>query len=154
MAVPESRTVAQNRRATHDYDILKRWEAGIALAGSEIKAIREGKANIREAYARPLNDEVWLIGAHIAAYGPAGPYGHEPERSRKLLLHRKEILEIRRAIGERGLTLVPLRLYLNEKGMAKVELGLARGRKTYDKRAAIAKRDADRQMQRALRQRT
>ncbi len=154
MAVPESRTVAQNRRATHDYEILKRWEAGIALAGSEIKAIREGKANIREAYARPLNDEVWLIGAHIAAYGPAGPYGHEPERSRKLLLHRKEILEIRRAIGERGLTLVPLRLYLNEKGMAKVELGLARGRKTYDKRAAIAKRDADRQMQRALRQRT
>ncbi len=154
MAVPESRTVAQNRRATHDYDILKRWEAGIALAGSEIKAIREGKANIREAYARPLNDEVWLIGAHIAAYGPAGPYGHEPERSRKLLLHRKEILEIRRAIGERGLTLVPLRLYLNEKGMAKVELGLARGRKTYDKRAAIAKREVDRQMQRALRQRT
>ncbi len=154
MAVPESRTVAQNRRATHDYEILKRWEAGIALAGSEIKAIREGKANIREAYARPLNDEVWLIGAHIAAYGPAGPYGHEPERSRKLLLHRKEILEIRRAIGERGLTLVPLRLYLNEKGMAKVELGLARGRKTYDKRAAIAKREVDRQMQRALRQRT
>jgi SsrA-binding protein len=146
----EDKTVALNRRATHDYDVLRRWEAGLALTGTEIKSIREGHANIREAYARPINDEVWLVGANIAGYGPAGQFGHEPTRSRKLLLHRKEIEEIERAVNERGLTLVPLRLYLKN-GRAKVEVGLARGRKVYDKREAIAKRDAERQMQRALR---
>lgn len=146
----EDKTIALNRKATHDYEVLKRWEAGIALAGTEIKSIREGKANIREAYARPIRDELWLVGANIAAYGPAGQFGHEPARSRKLLLHRKEIDEIASAVNERGLTLIPLRLYLKG-GRAKVELGLGRGRKVYDKRAAIAKRDADRQMQRAVR---
>ena len=144
------KTIAQNRRATHDYEINQRWEAGIALTGTEIKSVREGRVNIREAYARPIKSELWLIGANIAAYGPGGPFGHEPDRTRKLLLHHKELAEIERAIGERGLTLVPLRLYLKH-GLAKVELGLGRGRKVYDKRQAIAKRDADRQMQRAVR---
>src|SRR5437899_8761157 len=98
----EDKTVAQNRRATHDYEVLRRWEAGVSLTGTEIKSIRGGHANIREAYARPINNELWLVGANIAAYGPAGPYGHDPTRSRRLLLHRKEIDEIARSVNERG----------------------------------------------------
>ena len=145
----EDKTIAMNRKATHAYEIVRRWEAGVALTGSEIKSVREGRISIREAYARPIGPDMWLVGANIAAYGPAGRQGHDPTRSRRLLLHRKEIREIGRAIGERGLTLVPLRLYLKN-GRAKVELGLGRGRKVYDKREAIAKREAERRMQRAL----
>lgn len=142
--------VAANRKAFHDYEILDRLEAGISLSGSEIKSIRAGRANIAEAYARPLDGEMWLYGAHIASYAPASYQDHEPTRPRRLLLHKSQIREWTRATNERGLTIVPLSLYLKD-GKAKVEIGLARGRRQYDKRQAIAKREAEREMQRALR---
>lgn len=144
--------VAVNRKALHDYEVLKRIEAGLALLGSEIKSIRQGRIQIREAYARPEGGELWLLNAHIARYDPAGPTGHEPTRKRKLLLHKSQIRELSRAVLEQGLTLVPLRLYLKD-GIAKIEIALVRGRKRYDKRAAIAKRDADREIARAVRHR-
>jgi SsrA-binding protein len=149
----EIKQVAANRKATHDYEILQRVEAGISLLGTEIKSIRTNGASIREAYARPLDGELWLYGAHIAPYEGGGYMNHEPTRPRRLLLHKKEIRELSRAMNEKGLTLVPLSLYLKD-GMAKVELGLARGRKQYDKRQAIAKRDAQRDIERALRHRS
>jgi SsrA-binding protein len=151
---PTSRDVAVNRRALHDYEILERIDAGIALTGSEIKSVRAGKVSLQEAYARPDKGEVWLVGAHIAEYGPASYNGHEPRRSRRLLLHRAQIREIEREVEAKGLTLVPLKLYLNKRGLAKLELAIARGRRQYDKRAAIAKRDSDREVERALRERT
>ncbi len=143
-------TVAVNRKALHDYEILERIEAGLALTGTEIKSNRLGRANIREAYARPDGGEMWLVGAHIAQYPAGNRNNHEPTRPRKLLLHRSEIEELAAAVDQRGLTVVTLSLYL-KRGMAKVELGLARGRRRYDKRQAIAHRDAERQMARALR---
>jgi SsrA-binding protein len=145
----DNQQVASNRKAFHDYEILERIEAGISLTGTEIKSIRANGASIREAYARPLNGEMWLYGAHIAPYDAGSHMNHEPTRPRRLLLHRKEIRELARAMNERGLTVIPLNLYL-KRGLAKVELGLVRGRKQYDKRQAIAKRDAERDMQRAL----
>jgi SsrA-binding protein len=144
--------VAVNRRALHDYEILERHEAGIALTGSEIKSIREGKVSLQEAFARPERGEIWLQGAHIAQYGPAAHFGHEPRRPRRLLLHKSEVRELARQVEQRGLTLVPLRVYLKD-GLAKVELALARGRRQYDKREALAKREAEREMERGLRQR-
>ena len=144
--------VAANRKAFHDYEILEKIEAGISLTGTEIKSIRAGGAHIREAYARPLNGELWLYGAHIAPYKAASHMNHEPTRPRRLLLHRKQIVEWSSEMAEKGLTIVPLTMYLKN-GMAKVELGLVRGRKQYDKRAAIAKRESDREVQRALRER-
>ncbi len=144
--------VAVNRKALHDYEVLQRVEAGLVLVGSEIKSIRQGRVNLREAYARPEGGELWLLSAHIAQYAAAGPFGHEPTRKRKLLLHKSQIRELSRAVLEQGLTLVPLRLYLKD-GIAKVELALVRGRKQYDKREAIAKREADREIARALRRR-
>jgi SsrA-binding protein len=142
--------VAANRRALHDYEVLKRVEAGLVLMGSEIKSIRQGRVNLREAYARADHNELWLFNAHISQYAPAGPLGHEPTRKRKLLLHKSQIHELSRAQDEQGLTLVPLSLYLKD-GRAKVELALVRGRKRYDKRAVLAKRDADREVARAVR---
>lgn len=142
--------VVQNRKALHDYKVLRRVEAGIALTGSEIKSIRAGKVHIREAYVRPQNGELWLVGAHIAEYAPASRFGHEPTRPRRLLLHKREIRELTRAVSERGLTLVPLSLYLKD-GKAKVEVGLVRGKRAYDKRETIKKREAERQIARALR---
>ena len=144
--------VAVNKKAQHDYEVLERFEAGLALLGSEIKSIRQGRAQIREAYARPKDGELWLIGAHIARYDAAGDDNHEPTRSRKLLMHKSQIRQLSRAVLEQGLTLVPLRLYLKD-GKAKAEIALVRGKKRYDKRAAIAKRDADREMARAVRHR-
>ncbi len=144
--------VALNRKALHDYHVLERVEAGLALLGSEIKSIRQGRVQLREAFARPEDGELWLLNAHISQYAPAGPWGHEPTRKRKLLLHKTQIRELSRAVLEDGLTLVPLRLYLKD-GIAKVELALVRGRKRYDKRAVIARRDAEREMARALRRR-
>ena len=141
-----------NRKAMHDYEIIERHEAGIALMGSEIKSIREGKVSLQEAYARPERGEIWLQGAHIAQYSPAAQFGHEPRRPRRLLLHKAEVRELARQIEQRGLTLVPLRIYLKD-GRAKVEIALARGRRQYDKREAIAKREAEREMERGLRQR-
>ena len=142
--------VAANRKALHDYEVLKRVEAGLVLMGSEIKSIRQGRVNLGEAYARPDRGELWLLNAHVSQYTPAGPLGHEATRKRKLLLHKTQIRELSRALEEQGLTLVPLRLYLKD-GRAKVELALVRGRKRYDKRAAIAERDAQRDIARALR---
>ncbi len=146
------KTVAVNRKALHDYHILHRLEAGLALTGSEIKSIRDGRVSIREAYARPEGGELWLIGAHIAHYPAAARDNHEPGRRRKLLVRKSELHELSRALDSGSLTLVPLRLYL-KRGLAKVELALARGRKKYDKREAIARREAERQVARALRRR-
>jgi SsrA-binding protein len=146
------KSIAVNRKAFHDYQILQRVEAGLALTGTEIKSIRLGRANIAEAYARPEDGELWLVGAHIAHYPAAGRFNHDPRRKRKLLLHKSQIRELSRAVDQRGLTLVPLTLYL-KRGLAKVELAVARGRRAYDKRQTIARREADRQMERALRHR-
>ena len=148
----ENRQVAANRKAFYDYEIIEKIEAGISLTGTEIKSIRLGGAHIREAYARPLNGEMWLYGAHIAPYDPASTMNHEPTRPRRLLMHRKQIRAWTSTMAEKGLTIVPLTMYLKG-GMAKIELGLAKGRKQYDKRQAIAKRDSQRDMQRALRER-
>jgi SsrA-binding protein len=146
----EIKQIASNRKAFHDNEVFERLEAGISLTGTEIKSIRTNGASIREAYARPLAGEMWLYNMHIAEYAPGSYMNHEPTRSRRLLLHRKQIREWARKITERGLTVVPLNMYLKD-GMAKVELGLVRGRKQYDKRQAIAKREADLDIARALR---
>ena len=144
------KTISVNRKASHDYHILKSYEAGISLLGTEIKSIRLGHVSIREAYVRPGEGGLWLVGAHIAHYAPASRTNHDPTRSRRLLLHKKQIYEMLREVQTAGGTIVPLRLYLKN-GRAKLEIALARGKKAYDKRAAIAKRDADRAMQRAVR---
>ena len=147
------KTVTLNRKAGHDYHILRTFEAGLSLLGTEIKSVRSGHVSIREAYVRPHNGEMLLVGAHIAQYPPAGRANHDPTRSRRLLLHRREIAELEREVQTAGVTLVPLRLYLKD-GRAKLEIALARGKKSYDKRQAIAKRETDRQIQRALRRRS
>ncbi len=144
------KTVTVNRKAQHDYHIVRTLEAGLSLRGTEIKTIREGRVSIREAYVRPDDGEIWLVGAHIAHYAPAGSSNHDPTRRRRLLLHKRQIAELRREVEGQGVTIVPLRLYLKG-GRAKLEIAVGRGKRRYDKRAAIAKRDADRQMQRALR---
>jgi SsrA-binding protein len=140
--------VATNRRARHDYHILESWECGIVLAGSEVKSMREGHATIRDAYARVEDGEVWLHGMHVPPYA-FSRIELDPVRKRKLLLHHKEIVELARGTEEKGNTLVPLRVYFKD-GRAKVELALARGKRAYDKRQALAKRDADREAERAL----
>jgi SsrA-binding protein len=139
-------TVASNRRARHDYEILETFEAGIALRGSEVKTLREGRASLQDAYAGVDNGEV-VLHMQIPAYSHTGYDGHEPTRPRKLLLHRKEIDQLSRRVAERGLTLVPLRLYFKQQ-LVKVELAVARGKRAYDKRQAIAQRDAAREMDR------
>lgn len=146
----EERTIAVNRKAAHDYELLDRYEAGIVLTGTEIKSIREGRVNLREAYARIQHGEVFLLNCHIAQYQPGSYQNHEPTRPRKLLLHRNEILRLAQAVNQKGLTIVPTRMYY-VRGRAKVELAVARGKKAYDKRAAIAGRDAQRQIARAVR---
>ena len=148
-----SKTITVNRKAYHDYHIEDTVEAGLVLTGTEIKSIRMGRVNLKDSYARVENGEIWLLGAHIAQSPGGNRYNHEPKRPRKLLLHRKEIAELSGAMMRKGLTIVPLKLYL-KKGIAKVELGVARGKKVYDKREAIARRDAQREMQRELSQRT
>jgi SsrA-binding protein len=140
--------VITNRRARHDYLVLDTWEAGIVLAGPEVKSLRDGRGNLQEAYARVEDGEIWMHGMHISPYA----YSRlelDPVRRRKLLLHHKEIAEIQRGVAERGHTLVPLRVYFKD-GRAKVELALARGKRAYDKRQAIAARDAKREAERAL----
>ena len=144
------KTITVNRKAYHDYHIEETVEAGLALTGTEIKSIRMGRVNLRDAYARPQGGEMWLLNSHIARYPAANRYNHEPNRPRKLLLHRRQIEDLGAAVSRQGLTLVPLKLYLKG-GLAKVELGLAKGKRTYDKRQAIAKRDAERQLQRVMR---
>jgi SsrA-binding protein len=140
-------TVALNRRARHNYAIEETLEAGMVLTGTEIKSIRAGRANLAEAYARIDHGEAWLIGAHIAPYEQGNRNNHEPTRTRKLLLHRDQITELMSSTQAKGLTLVPLRLYIRD-GRAKLEIGLARGKKTHDKRRAIAERDMRRELDR------
>lgn len=140
-----------NRKAFHDYTIEETVEAGLVLTGTEVKSIRAGRVNLRDAYARPEKGEMWLLNAHIAPYQAGNRYNHEPGRPRKLLLHRKQILELGRKVQEKGLTVVPLKLYFSKQGRAKVELGLGRGKKLYDKRETLARRDAAREMERAIR---
>jgi SsrA-binding protein len=144
-------TIAVNRRARHDYAIEETLEAGIALTGTEIKSIRAHKANLGEAYARIEHGEAWLIGAHIAPYEQGNRYNHDPIRTRKLLLHRDQIAELAGLQGAKGLTIVPLRLYIR-RGRAKVELGVARGKKAHDKRRAIADREMRRELEREARE--
>jgi SsrA-binding protein len=144
------RTFAVNRKARHEFSIEETFEAGIVLTGTEIKSIRAGKVNLQDAYARIERGEAWLIGATIAPYEGGNRYNHEPRRERKLLLHRSEIDELLGRVGQKGLTIVPLRLYVTGKGHAKVELGLARGKQLHDRRRDIAERDARRDMERQL----
>ena len=144
--------VATNRKAARDYHLEDRFEAGLVLKGTEIKSIRAGGVNLSDGYVHPRDGELWLVNVHIAPYDPAGKYSHEPRRPRKLLLHRREINRLIGQVSERGYTIVPTRLYLKD-GRAKVEIALARGKRKYDKRQAIAKRDAQRDVERALRDR-
>lgn len=142
--------IASNRKAYHDYFIDETFEAGLVLSGTEIKSVRDGRVNLRDSYARIENGEAWLWNAHISAYDHAGLYfNHTPTRSRKLLLHKNEIRRLQVKSKTKGLTLVPLRLYL-KRGRAKVEVAVARGKKLYDKRDALAEREANREMQRAI----
>jgi SsrA-binding protein len=143
---------ATNRKALRDYNIEEKYEAGIVLMGSEIKSIRDGTASLREGYAVIESGEVWLYDMNISPYPQAGAFGHDPTRMRKLLLHKDEIKRLTGRITEKGYTLVPLRLYIKE-GKAKIEIGLARGKRKYDKRREIARRDAEREMDRAVRNR-
>ena len=144
----QPRDISVNRRAFHEYTIGERYEAGVSLVGSEVKSLRAGRAQLQDAYARFFGPELFLVGAHISAYAPSGQFGHAPTRDRKLLLHRRELDKLEAKIKEKGLTLVPLRLYW-EKGRAKIELGLGRGKKLHDKRAAIREKDERREMERA-----
>lgn len=147
------RIVADNRRARHDYFIEQTYEAGVVLTGTEVKALREGKANIKEAYASPENGGVWLINANIPEYSRGNRMNHEPKRPRKLLLKQSEIAKLTVAVQKKGYTIAPLKLYFNDRGLAKLEIGLAIGKKTVDKRDTIKERDWSRQKQRLLRDR-
>ncbi len=147
------KVVTTNRRARYDYQIDEVIEAGISLTGTEIKSVRDGRVNLQDAYAMIENDEVWLVGMHISPFEQASEYyNHEPTRPRKLLLHRKQIDYLRRQLLQKGYTLIPLRVALN-RGWAKVDIGLAKGKREYDKRQSIAERDAKRRIDRALRER-
>lgn len=139
--------VATNRKAAHEYFLLERYEAGLALQGSEIKSIRAGQISLAEAYVRLDGREAWLMDAHIAPYEQAGIFNHEPRRPRKLLLHRSEITRLWNQVRQKGVTIIPTKVYLKE-GRAKVEIAVAKGKKLYDKRAAIAKRDLQREIER------
>jgi SsrA-binding protein len=144
--------IAENRRARHDYQLLERIEAGIALTGTEVKSLRQGRATIAQAYAEVRDGEAWLMGAEIAVYEQGNRANHEPTRPRKLLLHRREIDSLYGKVREKGLTLVPTRLYFKD-GRVKVELAVARGKEQRDKRRDLAERDAQRQIERALKSR-
>jgi SsrA-binding protein len=147
-----SKLIAENRRARYDYELLDRYEAGVALTGTEVKSLREGRVQLGQAYADVRDGEVWLVGASIAEYAQGNVSNHEPDRDRKLLLHRREIDSLYGKVREKGLTLVPVRLYFKN-GRAKVEIALARGKEQRDKRRELAKREADRQIERALKSR-
>jgi SsrA-binding protein len=144
-----TKAIAENRRARHEYELLDRYEAGLELVGTEVKSLRAGKASLQQAHAQVRDGQAWLVGANIAEYPQAGRQNHDPDRDRRLLLHRREIDQLAGKVSERGLTLVPLRLYFKD-GRVKVELALARGKDVRDKRRDIAERDARREMDRAL----
>jgi len=143
----EERIAISNRRARHEYEVLDSFEAGVVLRGSEVKSLRQGNASLQDSYAYVKGSEVWLSGMHINPYEQASILNHDPRRERKLLLHRKEIRKLIGKTSEKGLTLIPLKVYFRS-GLAKVELGLCRGKRSYDKRAAIAKRETEREMRR------
>lgn len=146
----DMKLVAQNKKARHDYFIVESYEAGIVLAGTEVKSLREGKANLRDSYAVVEKGEVYLKGLHISPYSHTSDTKIDPRRDRKLLLNKREIRKLIGKVQEKGLTLVALKIYFNDRGRAKVELGLAKGKKEYDKRRDIAERDAKREIQRAV----
>jgi SsrA-binding protein len=146
----EDRVVATNRRARHEYEILETFEAGLVLRGTEVKSLRTGQVNFKDSYATVRNGELWLLGCHISPYSHGTDANHDPERDRKLLLHRREITRLSGKIAERGLTVVPLKLYFKA-GRAKIEIGLARGKKLHDKRATLRERETRREMDRAVR---
>ena len=150
--MPGEKVIATNRKARHDYEILETYEAGLVLRGTEVKSLREGQVTFKDSYAAINGNEAWLIGCHIAPYHHGTDANHDPDRSRKLLLHRREISRLLGKTAERGLTLIPLRLYFKE-GRAKLEFGLARGKKLHDKRATIKERDARREMAKEVRAR-
>jgi SsrA-binding protein len=145
-----NKIVAENRKARFNYEIIDTYEAGLALTGTEVKALREGKANIAESYASDEGNEIWLINSHLPEYLQANRFNHEPRRRRKLLLNKREINRLRQAINREGMTLVPLKIYFNEKGRAKLELALAKGKKLHDKRETEKERDWNRQKSRLL----
>jgi len=144
------KTIAANRKARHDYDILESFEAGLALVGSEVKSLRAGRADLKDAYGLIDRGEAWLVGLHISPYQFSREGGHDPDRTRKLLMHRGEIERVRGKLDQKGLALIPLRLYFKE-GKAKVEMALGKGQARYDKREALKRRQAEREMQRAMR---
>jgi SsrA-binding protein len=152
MARQGENVIAENRRARHDYHLLDRFEAGLVLTGTEVKSLRDGRVTLAQAYADVRDGEIWLIGAHIDEYAQGNVANHEPDRDRKLLLHRREIESLIGKVNEKGLTLVPTRMYFKD-GRAKLELAVARGKEQRDKRRDIAKRDAERDIERALRRR-
>lgn len=145
------RTITVNRKARHDYDILETYEAGIVLTGPEVKSVRQGKVSLSEAYARVNKGELWLYNMHISPYDPILQRNYDPRQPRKLLMHRREIDRLIGLTQQRGLTLIPLRVYFNERGYAKVELGLAKGKRKVDKRREIMEREIKREVDRALR---
>jgi SsrA-binding protein len=150
--VPGRKVIARNRRASHDYFLDERFEAGLVLQGTEVKSLREGRANINEAYASEQGGELYLVNATIPEYRAGNIFNHEPRRPRKLLLHRREIGKLIGAMRRAGETVVPLALYFNPRGIAKIELALARGKKVYDKRASIKERDWQREKERLIRE--
>ena len=150
---PVSRPIAENRKARHRFDVLESLECGIALVGSEVKSLRDGKISLDEAYGRVRSGELWLVGCDIPEYTQATIWNHEPKRPRKLLVHRREMRKFAGQAHEKGLTLVPLKIYFNERGIAKVLLGLCRGRKLHDKREVLKKASVQRDLQRAMRRR-
>ncbi len=143
--------VIRNKKAYFNYEILEKFEAGIELLGTEVKSLRQGTVRLKDAFARIKNGEVWLVHAHFSQYGPASRFNHDPERPRKLLLHKREISRLTSKVEEKGLALLPLKIYFNSRGLAKVSMGLGRGKRKYDKRDAIRKRDQRREMERELR---
>ena len=145
----EIKQVAANRKALHDYTIEDTYEAGVALTGTEIKSVRAGRVSLRDGYVQIRNGEAWLLNVHISPYDFGNRENHEPKRERRLLLHRQEIRKMQSKVAERGWTIVPLRVYLKE-GRAKIEVALARGKRLYDKRDAVAERDMDRDLRRAI----
>ena len=147
------KTIIENRRARHEYHILETYEAGIELKGTEVKSLRAGKSNLQDSYARVDNGELILYNMHISPYEQGNRFNHEPKRTRRLLMHKQEIMRLLGKIREKGLTLIPLKVYFNPRGRVKVELGLGQGKKSYDKRQDIAARDAKRDVDRVLRER-
>jgi len=149
----ETQSVARNRRASHEYHILETWEAGLVLRGTEVKSLRDGRANITDAFGIVKDGEIWLLNMHVSPYERGGYTNHEPDRTRKLLLHKKEIRRLIGAVERQGLTLVPLEVYFRN-GVAKVRLALAKGKQQHDKRQTVRERDAQREMARAIRSRS